>query len=148
MYPYLTVLTKFNSPTFYNTVSTAKLPNFKNHQYFQIIIHDSVLSVGNGRHINMYLNVLLIVTGGETNSTNLLGDISNMSLTQLEDLGVGLNAGIAWEEALHSALMPITPQASMGSLADSESPILYTFILYIPTCVIKDCNHERGLTNP
>ena len=33
---------------------------------------------------------------------------------------MGLNMGIAWEEALHSALMPITPQASMGSLADSK----------------------------
>lgn len=44
-----------------------------------------------------------------------------MTLTQLEELGVGLNVGIAWEEALHSALMPITPQASMGSLAESES---------------------------
>ena len=55
------------------------------------------------------------------NSSNLLGNVSEMSLTQLEDLGVGLNAGIAWEEALHSALMPITPQASMGSLAESKS---------------------------
>ena len=43
-----------------------------------------------------------------------------MTILQLEEWGVGLNMGIAWEEALHSALMPITPQASMGSLADSE----------------------------
>lgn len=43
-----------------------------------------------------------------------------MTLTQLEDWGVGLAMGILWEEALHSALMPVTPQASMGSLADSE----------------------------
>ena len=43
-----------------------------------------------------------------------------MTLTQLEDIGIGMNISIAWEEALHSALMPITPQASMGSLADSE----------------------------
>ncbi len=35
-------------------------------------------------------------------------------------MGIGLNSGILWEEALHSALMPVTPQASMGSLADSK----------------------------
>ena len=62
-----------------------------------------------------------IMAGAEINSTNLLGDVSEMTLTRLEELGVGLNVGIAWEEALHSALMPITPQASMGSLAESES---------------------------
>ena len=43
-----------------------------------------------------------------------------MTFIQLEELGIGLNAGISWEEALHSALMPVTPQASMGSLADSK----------------------------
>ena len=53
-------------------------------------------------------------------AVNLLGDVSQLSLPQLEEKGVGMDAGIAWEEALHSALMPITPQASMGSLADSE----------------------------
>ena len=53
-------------------------------------------------------------------SGNLLGDVSHMSIPQLEDWGVGLNIGITWEEALHGALMPITPQASMGSLADGE----------------------------
>lgn len=62
-----------------------------------------------------------LYSGSEINSSNLLGNVSEMSLTQLEDLGVGLNVGIAWEEALHSALMPITPQASMGSLAESKS---------------------------
>ena len=51
---------------------------------------------------------------------NLLGDVSHMTIPQLEEWGVGLNVGIAWEEALHGALMPITPQASMGSLADGE----------------------------
>jgi len=51
-------------------------------------------------------------------AVNLLGDVSNMTFIQLEELGIGLNVGITWEEALHSALMPITPQASMGSLAD------------------------------
>ena len=59
------------------------------------------------------------------NSVNILGDVSHLSFSQLEDLGIGLNVGIAWEEALHSALMPITPQASMGSLADSESCDLF-----------------------
>ena len=43
-----------------------------------------------------------------------------MTFIQLEELGIGLNVGISWEEALHSALMPVTPQASMGSLADSK----------------------------
>ena len=32
--------------------------------------------------------------------------------------------GIMWEEALHSALMPVTPQASMGSLAEGTLPHL------------------------
>lgn len=56
------------------------------------------------------------------NAVNILGDVSHLSYSQLEELGVGLNVGIAWEEALHSALMPITPQASMGSLADIGVP--------------------------
>ena len=43
-----------------------------------------------------------------------------MSLSQLEEIGVGLTVALSWEEGLHSALMPITPQASMGSLADSK----------------------------
>ncbi len=50
---------------------------------------------------------------------NLLGDVSHLTHVQLEEIGVGLNASILWEEALHSALMPVTPQASMGSLSDS-----------------------------
>ena len=41
-------------------------------------------------------------------------------ITIIPDIGVGLNVGILWEEALHSALMPITPQASMASLADGK----------------------------
>ena len=53
-------------------------------------------------------------------AVNILGDVSNMTFIQLEELGIGLNVGISWEEALHSALMPVTPQASMGSLADSK----------------------------
>ena len=69
----------------------------------------------------MYQAYVMLYSGSEMNSSNLLGNVSEMSLTQLEDLGVGLNVGIAWEEALHSALMPITPQASMGSLAESKS---------------------------
>ena len=64
--------------------------------------------------------MLIMTPGGEGAISNLLGDVSDMTLTQLEDLGIGLNVGISWEEALHSALMPITPQASMGSLADSK----------------------------
>ena len=51
---------------------------------------------------------------------NVLGDVSHMTVLELEEWGVGLNIGISWEDALHSALMPITPQASMGSLADGE----------------------------
>ena len=50
----------------------------------------------------------------------MLGDVSHMTVLELEEWGVGLNIGISWEDALHSALMPITPQASMGSLADGE----------------------------
>ncbi len=60
------------------------------------------------------------------NSTNLLGDVSHLTLSQLEDWGVGLAMGILWEEALHSALMPITPQASMGSLAEGIYSFLHT----------------------
>lgn len=59
-------------------------------------------------------------TGG-----NVLGDVSHMTIPELEEWGVGLNTGITWEDALHSALMPITPQASMGSLADGESTWMY-----------------------
>ena len=58
------------------------------------------------------------------NSINLLGDVSHLSLAQLEDWGIGLAVGIMWEEALHSALMPVTPQASMGSLAEGALPHL------------------------
>ena len=54
------------------------------------------------------------------NAVNLLGDVSHMSPSQLEDMGIGLNVGIQWEEALHAALMPVTPQCSMGSLSESE----------------------------
>ena len=78
-------------------------------------------------------------SGVEMNSSNLLGDVSEMTLTQLEELGVGLNVGIAWEEALHSALMPITPQASMGSLAESKClEIVRTVELYC-NCGIQLC---------
>lgn len=55
----------------------------------------------------------------------MLGDVGHMTIPQLEEWGVGLNIGIAWEDALHSALMPITPQASMGSLADGKDVISY-----------------------
>ena len=51
---------------------------------------------------------------------NTLCGAENKSVTDLEDWGVGLNIALNWEEALHTALMPVTPQASMGSLADGE----------------------------
>ncbi|XP_019858094.1 PREDICTED: serine/threonine-protein kinase D1-like [Amphimedon queenslandica] len=53
---------------------------------------------------------------------NILCNVSHMSLNQLEEIGVGLTVALSWEEGLHSALMPITPQASMGSLADIGVP--------------------------
>lgn len=43
-----------------------------------------------------------------------------MTIAELEEIGIGLNTALLWEESLHSALMPVTPQASMGSLAESE----------------------------
>lgn len=55
---------------------------------------------------------------------NVLGDVSHLTVAQMEELGVGLNVGIQWEEALHAALMPVTPQCSMGSLAESEAGML------------------------
>ena len=51
--------------------------------------------------------------------SNILGDISSFTIAELEEIGVGLNMALVWEESLHNALMPITPQASMGSLAES-----------------------------
>lgn len=55
--------------------------------------------------------------------SNIVGDVSHLTLMELEDLGIGLNVALTWEEALHSALMPVTPQASMGSLSDIGGPI-------------------------
>lgn len=52
--------------------------------------------------------------------SNILGDVSKFSIVELEDMGIGLNTALLWEESLHNALMPVTPQASMGSLAESE----------------------------
>ncbi|CAI8049417.1 Serine/threonine-protein kinase D3 [Geodia barretti] len=54
----------------------------------------------------------------DSGAINLLGDVSHMTLPELEDMGMGLNVGVQWEEALHAALMPVTPQCSMGSLAE------------------------------
>ena len=50
----------------------------------------------------------------------MLHGVEDMSITDLEDWGIGLNQALAWEEQMHNALMPITPQASMGSLADGQ----------------------------
>ena len=70
-------------------------------------------------------------------AVNLLGDMSHVPLAQLEEMGVGLNVGIQWEEALHAALMPITPQCSMGSLAESETHThVTTTALYATECAI------------
>lgn len=57
-----------------------------------------------------------------------------MTIIQLEDIGVGLNVALSWEEALHNALMPVTPQASMGSLADSKSNHLTVLFIYCSWC--------------
>ena len=51
---------------------------------------------------------------------NILCNVSHYTGNQLEEIGVGLNIALSWEEGLHNALMPVTPQASMGSLADSK----------------------------
>ena len=51
---------------------------------------------------------------------NILCNVSHYTSNQLEEIGVGLNIALSWEEGLHNALMPVTPQASMGSLADSK----------------------------
>ena len=68
--------------------------------------------------------------------SNIVGDVSHLTLMELEDLGIGLNVALTWEEALHSALMPVTPQASMGSLSESNNCIiihikLYLYILFL-----------------
>ena len=51
---------------------------------------------------------------------SVLKNVSHLNLIQLEEIGIGLNVALSWEEAFHGALMPVTPQASMGSLADSK----------------------------
>eukprot|EP00731_Ephydatia_muelleri_P027167 Em0019g40a len=61
-----------------------------------------------------------LIAGDVAYGVNVLGDWSGLTLQELENIGVGLKVGILWEEALHSALMPITPQTSMASLADGE----------------------------
>ena len=64
--------------------------------------------------------VCVVILVALVSGANVLGDCRHLSLSQLEDMGIGKNKALAWEDALHSALMPVTPQASMGSLADSE----------------------------
>lgn len=51
--------------------------------------------------------------------SNIVGNVSKYTIMELEDMGIGLNTALLWEESLHNALMPVTPQASMGSLAES-----------------------------
>ena len=80
---------------------------------------------------------LLLPLPTSASAVNLLGDMSHVPLAQLEEMGVGLNVGIQWEEALHAALMPITPQCSMGSLAESETHThVTTTALYATECAI------------
>ena len=43
-----------------------------------------------------------------------------MSPGELESIGIGSDIGINWGEALHSALMPMTPAMSLSSLSDGE----------------------------
>ena len=41
-----------------------------------------------------------------------------MSQEGLERIGVGSAIGVQWGEALHNALMPMTPAMSLSSLSD------------------------------
>ena len=73
--------------------------------------------------VNVYVYVSVTLPPSHAAAAiNLLGNVSHLSPTELDDMGIGLCVGILWEEALHAALMPVTPQCSMGSLAESESP--------------------------
>ena len=83
-----------------------------------IVHYHNLLSIVNFQLRKHHIKTVFVCCLGS--GANVLGDVSHMTIPQLEEWGVGLNIGIAWEDALHSALMPITPQASMGSLADGK----------------------------
>ena len=49
---------------------------------------------------------------------NILKNFEDQSPQSLEKIGIGLTVGVEWGEALHSALMPMTPAMSLSSLSD------------------------------
>lgn len=55
-----------------------------------------------------------------TDEPNILRGYERMSPGELESIGIGSDIGINWGEALHSALMPMTPAMSLSSLSDGE----------------------------
>ena len=48
--------------------------------------------------------------------SNVLGDVSKYSFEELEQLGIGKNVSLDWEDSLHTALMPMTPCRSIESV--------------------------------
>ena len=68
-------------------------------------------------------NVALTST---TDEPNILRGFERMSPGELESMGIGSDIGINWGEALHSALMPMTPAMSLSSLSDGEMVTMVT----------------------
>lgn len=58
----------------------------------------------------------------DQNIPNILKKFKDQSPQALEKIGIGLTVGVEWGEALHSALMPMTPAMSLSSLSDVGGP--------------------------
>ncbi|XP_065920713.1 serine/threonine-protein kinase D3-like [Dysidea avara] len=59
----------------------------------------------------------------EDEGTNVLGDVSKYSLEELEQLGIGKDVSLDWEDSLHTALMPMTPCRSIESVLEPPAAV-------------------------
>jgi len=68
---------------------------------------------------------LLYVHTMTCTGSNVLGDVSKYSFEELEQLGIGKDVSLDWEDSLHTALMPMTPCRSIESVLERKCDMGY-----------------------
>ena len=63
---------------------------------------------------------IFVPSVNEPTGANVLGDASKYSLEELEQLGIGKDVSLDWEDSLHTALMPMTPCRSIESVLERK----------------------------
>ena len=75
-------------------------------------------------HRTSFIMVDLFALSGNNPVYQWLQEALEMNPEELHDYGLGLEAAISWESALHHSLMPVTPHRSITNREFIHTPLI------------------------